>query len=143
MPPYNTQVPPPALFASGGPQSSFLVLNKEAVLASEYSQQVHLAPNPSSSTKGLRVVIDFSANPGNVEFYVCESDNDSAGSADYIEVPSGGDLTQGSLITGPNGALTRLVADLNPFAGQFAALFTKTPPSNGGITCTARFTRSN
>ncbi len=142
MPAYGTQVPPPAIYPQGGPQSSFLVFAAEAVVINEYSQQVHLAPGPTSNTKGVRVVIDFNQNPGNCEFLVVEADNDKAGSSDYALVPSAGDLTQTNLMNGPNGVNTRLATDLIPIAGQFAAVFVKTPPSNGGTTVTARITRA-
>lgn len=141
MPAYNSQVPPPALFPFY-PQSQFRVFSAEALVINEYSQQVQLPPGPTAGAKGIRVVIDFNANPGNVEILVVEADNDAAGAADYVQVPSGGDLTQGQLTAGPNGANTRLTTDLIPVAGQFAALFVKLPPSNGNITATARFTRA-
>lgn len=144
MPKYNTQVPPPAIFPSGGPQCQATVFSAEALTLGEFSQQVHLAPNVNAGSKGIRVVIDFSANPGNVEILVVESDRDiPGGTADYIIVPAAGDLTQASLASGPNGALTRLVTDLIPIAGQFVCLFVNVVPSNGGITCTARITRAN
>lgn len=141
MPAYNFQVPPPALFPFP-PQHTFLVFNNETVLVNEYSQQVQLPPGPTAGQRGIRVVIDFNAAPGNVEFDVVEADNDAAGAADYANVPSGGQLNQGALTAGPNGAGTRLITDLIPISGQFAALFTKTAPSNANIKATARISRA-
>ena len=76
---YGTQLTAPALFPFP-PNNSFLVFNAEALTAGEYSQQVALPPGPTSDVKGLRGVIDFNQNPGNVEIYVCEADNDATGS---------------------------------------------------------------
>ena len=141
MPAYGTQNTPPALFPFY-PQSEYLVFNVEALVLSEYSQQVNLPPGPTAGQKGIRVVIDFNANPGNVEIDVLEADNDAAGTADYANVPNGGQLTQAVITNGPNGASTRLISDLLPIAGQFVCLFVKTKPSNANITCTARITRA-
>ncbi len=138
MPAYNFLTNCPALY----PGDSFLVFNAEAVLVGEYSQQVALPPIIGSGNKGVRVVIDASAAPGAGEFYVMEADNDAAGSADYVQVPSGGDLAFGNVTAGPNGAGTRWTTDLIPVAGQNLALYCKTPPSNGGIKITARVTRA-
>lgn len=135
---YNALLNAPALYQG----DSSLVFNAEAVVAGEFSQQVALPVNQASGTKGVRVVIDHSANPGNCEYQICEADNDGAGSSDYVQVPNGGDLTQGTITSGPNGLLTRLTSDLIPVAGQNLVLFVKTPPSNAGIKVTARITRA-
>lgn len=137
-PAYNFLTNAPAL--SQG--DAFLVFNNELVTAAEFSQQVALAVSQAAGTKGIRVVIDHSANPGNCEYQICESDNDGAGSSDYVQVPSGGDLTQAGLTNGPNGASTRLTADLIPVAGQNVSIYVKTAPSNANIKVTARITKA-
>jgi hypothetical protein len=138
MPVYNTLKNPPALYQG----DSALVFNAEAVVAGEYSQQVALPVNQPSGTKGVRVVIDASAAPGAGEFYVMEADNDGAGDLDYVQVPSGGDLTFANITAGPNGAGTRWTTDLIPVAGQNLLIYCKTAPSNAGIKVTARVTRA-
>jgi|SRR5580658_1604551 hypothetical protein len=140
-PAYGTLGNVPAIFPFP-PGHTFLAFNAEAVLAGEYSQQVALPPGPTAGAKGIRVVIDASAAPGAGEFYVMEGDNDPAGSADYVQVPSGGDLAFGNITAGPNGAGTRWTSDLIPVAGQFVCLYCKTAPSNAGIKITARITRA-
>lgn len=142
MPSYGTQTPPPALFPFP-PGNRFLVFNAESPLAGAYSQQVTLPTGPTAGSRGIRVEIDFSANPGNVEIYIMESDADfENGSLGYNQVPVGGDLTQAGIISGPNGASTRLTTDLIPIAGQFCCLYVKTAPSNAGIKTTARISRA-
>lgn len=141
MPAYGTQTPPLALFPFY-PESQVFVHSAETVTAGESSQQLHLPPGPVAGQKGIRVEVDFSADPGNFEFYVQESDDDSLGSASYQLVPSGGDITQATKTAGPNGANTRVATDLIPIAGQFCDLYWKTPPSNGSIKVTARITRA-
>jgi hypothetical protein len=138
---YGTQSPPPALFPFP-PGHAFLVFNAEAVVAGEYSQQVALPTGPTAGQRGIRVEIDFSADPGAGEFYVMEGDNDSAGSGDYDQVPAGGDLAYGNITAGPNGVNTRLSTDLIPIAGQFVLIYCKTKPSNAGIKVTARISRA-
>jgi|SRR5580700_1368256 hypothetical protein len=138
---YGTQSPPPALFPFP-PGHAFLVFNAEAVVAGEYSQQVTLPTGPTGAERGIRVVIDASSAPGAGEFYVMEADNDAAGSSDYVQVPSGGDLTFANVTSGPNGAGTRWTADLIPVAGQLVCLYCKTAPSNAGIKITARISRA-
>jgi hypothetical protein len=141
MPAYGTLSSIPALHVFP-PMHAYLVFSAEALTLNEYSQQVNLPPAPRGNAKGIRVVIDFNQNPGNVEIDVLEADNDSAGKPDYVNVPTGGALTQASLTTGPNGASTRLVTDLIPVAGQFIALFVKVAPSNANTTCSARISRA-
>jgi hypothetical protein len=140
MPPYNTQSPPPALFPFP-PNHAFLVFNGDTLTAGEYSQQVALPPGPTAGARGVRVEVDFSADPGAIEIYVMESDNDPAGSGGYDQVPSGGDLVYANITSGPNGANTRLSTDLIPIAGQFTCLYVKTKPTNA-VTCTARISRA-
>jgi|ERR1700722_5226707 len=140
MPAYNTQVPPPALFPFP-PGHTFLVFNGDTLQVGEFSQQVTLPTGPTAGQRGIRVVIDFSADPGAGEIYVMEADNDAAGSGDYVQVPVGGDLAYAAVTKGPNGANTRLTADLIPIAGQFACLYVKTAPSNA-VKCTARISRA-
>jgi hypothetical protein len=140
MPLYNTQSPPPALFPFP-PNHFFLVFNADTLATSEYSQQVALPPGPTAGARGIRVQIDFSADPGAIEIYVMEGDNDVAGAGDYDQVPNGGDLVYGNITSGPNGANTRLSTDLIPIAGQFTCLFVKTKPTNA-VTCSARISRA-
>ena len=140
MPAYGTQTSVPALFPFP-PENSFLVFNVDTLVTGEYSQQVSLPPGPTAGARGIRVQIDFSADPGACEFYVMEGDNDAAGSADYDLVPSGGDLVYGNITTGPKGVNTRLSTDLIAIAGQFTCLFVKTKATNA-VTCTARITRA-
>lgn len=137
-PAYGTLLSPSAL----SPGDSFLVWNNEAVVAGEWSERVALVPIIGSGNKGVRVVIDASAAPGAGEFYVCEADNDAAGTADYVQVPSAGDLVFANITSGPNGAGTRWTTDLIPVAGQMLAIFCKTAASNAGIKFTARVTRA-
>jgi hypothetical protein len=138
MPAYNTLSPPPALYQG----DSVLVFNAEAVVAGEYSQQVALSVNQASGTKGVRIQIDASADPGAGEFYIMEGDNDGAGSLEYDQVPSGGDLAYANITAGPNGAKTRLSTDLIPVAGENLCIYVKTANSNAGIKWTARVTRA-
>jgi hypothetical protein len=141
MPPYGTAPNLPALFPFP-PGHTFLVFSAEAVIAAETSQQVALPPGPTAGAKGVRLVIDHNAAPGNCEYYLAESDNDAAGVQDYNLVPIGGDLTQAGLVAGPNGAGTRLITDQIPVAGQFVAVYVKTAPSNANIKVTARISRA-
>lgn len=140
MPAYNTLSPPPALF-SMTPNQSVLVFNKEALTEGEYSQQVNLPPGPVGTPKAVLIVMDFSANPGNVAINPYGSDNDAAGTAGYWD--TGNDQTQSALISGPNGPSTRLVWDIVPFDEPFLSLYVATNPSNSGITATARVSRAN
>lgn len=137
-PAYNSQYPPPFL-AYEFPLNTFLVFNAEALAINEFSQQVQLPIGPVSGQKGIRVEIDFSANPGVFEIDVMEADNDLAGELEYQEVPSGGQIN--TVTAGPNGASTHASTDLIPVAGQFVCLFVKTNPGNA-CTCTARITRA-
>lgn len=139
MPPYNSQYPPPFL-GRDFPLNTFLVFNAEALKVGEYSQQVQVPVGLSA--KGIRVQVDFSSDPGAGEILVLEGDNDAAGSADYDQVPSAGDLVYANITSGPNGPNTRLATDLIPVAGQFVCLYVKAVPSNSGITATARITRA-
>ncbi len=136
-PAYGSLLEPSAL----SPGDSFLVWNAETVLVGEYSERIALVLIVGSGNKGVRVVIDASAAPGAGEFYVMEADNDAAGSADYVQVPSAGDLAFGSITNGPNGAGTRWTTDLIPVAGQMMAIYCKTAPSNA-VKITARITRA-
>jgi hypothetical protein len=140
MPAYGTLTSVPALFPFP-PGHTFLVFNGDTLAAGEFSQQVSLPPGPTAGQRGIRVQIDFSADPGNVEIYVMEGDNDAAGSADYDQVPNGGDLVYANITKGPNGANTRLSTDLIPIAGQFALLYVKTAPTNA-VKGTARISRA-
>lgn len=136
MAPYNTLLPPPAL-AAEFPCNQFLVWNAEAVLAGEYSQQLHMAPGPTSNpSRGLRIILDFSAAPGTFEFDVMEDDTDLQGAAHYAEIPVA------AVINALNsGSATQATLDLLPFQGQFFCLYCKTAPSNSGIKVTATVTR--
>lgn len=135
---YNAQYPPPFL-AIGAPLHTFLVFNAEALVVNEFSQQVSLPMAAVAGQKGIRVEIDFSANPGVYEIDVMEADNDPAGSLEYQQVPAGGQLN--TVTAGPNGASTHVSTDLIPVAGQFVCLFVRTAPANA-CTCTARITRA-
>jgi hypothetical protein len=137
-PAYGTLLVPSAL----DPGDSFLVFNSELVTAGEYSERITLRPVIASGQKGVRVQIDFSADPGAGEFYIMEGDNDAAGVKDYDQVPSGGDLAYSAITTGPNGINTRLSTDLIPVAGQMMCGYVKTAPSNAGIKVIMRFTRA-
>lgn len=139
MPQYNAQYPPPFL-AIGAPLHTFLVFSAEALQQGEFSQQVSLPLGPVAGQKGIRVEVDFNANPGVYEIDVMEADNDSAGSLEYQQVPSSGQLN--TVTAGPNGASTHVSTDLIPVAGQFVCLFVKTAPANANITCTARISRA-
>jgi hypothetical protein len=133
---YNAQNPPPALFPFY-PQNEFLLFNAEALVAGEFSQQVHIPPNPvGGANVALRFTIDFSAAPGNFEIDVMEDDTDLQGAAHYAEVPVAGVINATNVVGG-----TQATLDLNPFQGQFVTLYVRTAPSNGGITCTARVAR--
>jgi hypothetical protein len=140
MPAYNTQNPPPALMGLP-PLNQFTVWKAETLLVNEVSQQVSITRHPVLGAVGIRVEIDFSANPGNVTINVLESDDDMLGAAGYDQVPAAGQLTQANLVAGPNGASTRLCVDLQPFSGQFAALQVAVAPTNA-VTATARITRA-
>lgn len=144
MPAYGTLQPPPFL-GRHFPMAQQTVFVAEAVVASEYSQQVSIPLTDLGETRAVRVEIDFSANPGNVEIDVMESDVDTGnkitGGLGYQQVSSG-NLTQAALASGPNGASTRLAGDFTNWAGQFACLFVKVAPSNASITVTARITRA-
>jgi hypothetical protein len=137
MPAYGSLLNPPALYQG----DSYLAFNAEAVVTGEFSQQIALPVNQPSGSKGIRVVIDFSAAPGAFEIDVMESDADQEGSAGYTQVPTGGSLTNAGLTAGPNGAGTRVTTDLIPVAGQMCCLYVKTQPANA-VTCKARVTRS-
>lgn len=141
MPKYGSALQPPFL-GTNYPLHQYAVFNAEAVTLGEYSQQVGLPLGPTTGAKGIRVEIDFSANPGNFEFDVMESDSDILGPLGYDQVPTGGGMTQANVTSGPNGANTRIATDLIPVAGQFVCLYVKTIPSNASITCTARITRA-
>lgn len=132
---YNSQVPPPALFPFY-PENTYLLFNAEALTTGEFSQQVHIPPNPVGGAQaGIRLQIDFSAAPGAFELYVMECDDDTQGAAEYAQVPVGGDITA----VNP-GSATQATTDLLPFQGQFLCLYVKTQPGNA-VTCTARATR--
>lgn len=140
MPKYNTQLPPPALFPFP-PGNRILVFNADTLTTGEFSQQVTLPTGPTAGSRGIRVELDFSANPGAYEIDVMECDSDfENGSLEYQEVPEGGALT--TVTAGPNGANTHQSSDQIPIAGQFACLYVKTAPANP-CTCTARITRAS
>lgn len=139
MPPYNTQSPPPFL-AIGAPLNTYLVFIAELVAAGEFSQQLGLPLAAVAGQKGIRVEIDFSANPGAFEIDVMEADWDANGQLEYQQVPSAGQLN--TVTNGPNGANTHSSTDLIPIAGQFCCLFVKTAPANAGIKVTARISRA-
>lgn len=132
---YNTQVPPPALFPFY-PQNEFLLFNNEALVAGEFSQQVHIPPNPAGAANvALRFTIDFSAAPGAFEIDIMEDDTDLQGAAHYAEVPLAG------VINAINAnSTTQATVDLSPFQGQFVTLYVRTAPANP-VTCTARVAR--
>ena len=136
MPTFNTLTPPAALYLG----DSTLVFNAEALTTGEFSAQVALAPNWSSGSKGIRVEVDFNANPGTFELDVMESDADQNGAANYQQVPSAGQIN--TVTTGKNGASTHQSTDLIPVAGQFVLIYVKTQPSNASITATVRVTRA-
>lgn len=132
---YNSQVPPPSLFPFY-PSNSFLLFNAETLTTGEFSQQVHLPPNPvGSADVRVRLQIDFSAAPGAFEIDVMECDTDTQGTAEYAQVPVAGAITVVN-----TGSTTQATLDLSPFQGQFLLLYVKTKPANA-VTCTARVTR--
>lgn len=134
MPLYGNQVPPPSLFPNY-PSNQIAVHTAETVLTGQFSQQVQIAANPSAgSSRGIRVVLDFSAAPGAFECDIMESDTDP-NSAEYAEVPVGGSITA----VNP-GSTKQATSDLIPFLGQFCCLYWKTQPANA-VTVTARITR--
>lgn len=144
MPLYNQLLPIPFL-AFGYPMNTFLVFKAEAVLADTFSQQVYIPMGKQGGAKGLRIELDFNANPGNFEFDVMENstpDFTGTGQRGYQQVVTSGQLTQAGLTTGKNGALTKISTDLNPFFGEFFCLYVKTAPTNANITVTARVTRA-
>ena len=136
MPSYNAFTNAPALY----PGDSFLVFKAEALTTGQMSQQVALPTNWASGAKGVRVEIDFNANPGAYELDVMECDSDQNGSSEYQQVPTGGSLT--TVTTGPNGASTHQSSDQIPVAGQMLAIYVKAQPANGSITATVRVTRA-
>lgn len=140
MPRYGTQTPPPSL-SPFYPTNQFAVFSAEAVTLAEYSERVNIAMGSVGGQKGIKVEIDFSADPGTVTIDVMESDSDILGTGGYQKVPTGGTMTQATLTTGPNGANTRLGSDLIPFAGQFGCLKITVAPTNV-VTVTARITRA-
>lgn len=140
MPVYGTNALPTALFPFP-PGNFVLVLSAEKILAAEYSERVALPPGPTAGQRGIRIQIDFSADPGAAEIYVMEADNDAAGVLDYDQVPGSGDLKYANITAGPNGINTRLSTDLIPIAGQFCCLYVKTAPTNN-VTCSARISRA-
>ena len=135
MPPYGNFLNPPAIYQG----DSFLAFNAEALTTGEFSQQIALPPNQASGTKGVRIELDFSANPGAYEIDVMECDSDQNGKTEYQQIPTGGQLN--TVTTGPNGASTHQSTDLIPVAGQMLCLYVKTQPANA-VTCTARVTRA-
>lgn len=139
MPPYNTQVPPPALFPFP-PGNRFLVFNAEALTTGEFSQQVTLPTGPTAGARGIRVEIDFSADPGAYELDIMESDSDFENGADeYQTVPIAGIIN--TVTTGPNGANTHQSSDLIPIAGQFCSIYVAAAPANP-VTATVRISRA-
>lgn len=136
---YNAQNPPPALFPFP-PGHRFLVFNAEALVTGKFSQQLALPPGPTAGSRGIRVELDFSGDPGAFEIDVMESDSDfENGSAEYQQVPNGGQINTVTL--GPKGVNTHQSSDLIPISGQFVALFVKTQPANA-VNCTARISRA-
>jgi hypothetical protein len=141
---YNSKLPIPFL-CMGYPSDYFLVFSADAVLTGQFSQQVSIPLSKVGGARGIRVELDFSADPGNFEIDVMEStriDVAGTGQNNFQQVPTGGALTQANKTTGINGANTHCGTDQIPFAGLFACLFVKTQPSNGGITVTARIVRT-
>jgi hypothetical protein len=136
MPVYNSQLPPPFL-GRDFPLNNFLVFKAETLLTGEFSQQLQIPTGLSA--KGVRVELDFSANPGAYEIDVMEADTDLNGPQEYQQVPSGGQLN--TVTVGPNGANTHQSSDLIPVAGQFVCLYVRTAPANA-VTATARISRA-
>lgn len=132
---YNTQVPPPALFPFA-PGNQFLLFNAETVKAGYYSQQVHIPAPAGTSQRGVRLIFDHSAAPGNFEYLIVEDDIDTAGASHYAQVPTGGDVTALN-----SGSATQATVDLLPFQGQFLSVYIKTAPSNSNIKLTVTATR--
>jgi hypothetical protein len=141
MPAYGTNNPPYSI-TFNPPLNQYVIHAAEAVVTGELSERFQMPLNPQGPARGLRIEIDFSAAPGNCEVQVMESDDDLLGALGYNQVAAGGDQTQANLVAGPNGAGTRLIFELIPFAGQFSALFWKTAPANN-VTVTARATRAS
>lgn len=138
MPAYNTRNPPPFLGYTY-PDNNYLVFNAEALTTGEFSQQVNLPIGPVAGQKGIRVEVDFSANPGAFELDVMESDYDLNGALNYQQVPSAGQIN--TVVAGMNGASTHQSTDLIPVAGQFVCIFVKTQPANP-CTATVRISRA-
>jgi hypothetical protein len=129
---YNTQVPPPALF-SNYPQNTFPLFNGEVVLAGQFSQQVHIPPNPTGSAdRRARFVITFDADPGAFEFDIMESDDDlGQGTNGYTEVPVSAVIN--ALNPGSPGGVFIATVDLEVFQGQFCLLYCRTAPANNPL----------
>jgi hypothetical protein len=136
MPVYNTQSPPPFL-GRDYPLNTSLVFSAEALVTGEFSQQLQVPTGLAQ--KGIRVELDFSADPGAYEIDVMEADTDQSGAAEYQQVPVGGAMS--TRTAGPNGANTHQSSDQIPVAGQFVCLYVKAQPANP-CTCTARITRA-
>lgn len=132
---YNNFPNAPALYQG----DSFLVFNGETLLTNQFSQQVALPVNQPSGTKGVRVEIDFSGNPGVFELDVMECDQDQLGSLQYQQVPVGGQIN--TVTNGANGANTHQSTDLIPVAGQMLCIFVRTQPANA-VTAKVRVTRA-
>ena len=138
---YDTQYPPPFL-SYEAPLNTFLVFNGEALVTGKMSQQVSLPIGPVAGPKGIRVEVDFNQNPGVFELDVVEVDDDTQGQQEYQLVPTAGQLVNGNLTSGPNGASTHISSDLIPVAGQMVAIYVKTQPANAGTTARVRITRA-
>lgn len=138
MPQYNTALQPPFL-SYEYPLNEYLVFNAETLTLGEFSQQLQLPIGPVAGQKGIRVEVDFSANPGAFELDVMESDYDLNGSLNYQQVPAGGQIN--TVTNGMNGANTHQSTDLIPVAGQFVCIYVRTPPANA-VTATVRISRA-
>lgn len=138
MPLYGSQIatnsPLPCLMQSG---DSVLLFNAESPLTGQLSLAVAIAQaQGSGAQKAVSVEITFSGNPGTFQFNVQDSDTDAQDN--YLNVPSGGQLTTA---TGPGNAGKYVTkTELVPFAGMFIALKCTTQNQNA-VTVTAKVTQ--
>jgi hypothetical protein len=127
MPAYGTLTNPPALY--GGDSS--LTFNAEQPASATFSQEFAISPNADGTPPSVSVSVQFAAAPGTFEFDVYESDVDVVGN--YIQVPTNGQINS---VSSTNFARV----DIQPFMGNFIAIFCKTQNANA-VNATVRITR--
>jgi len=127
MPAYGTLNPPTALYSG----DAALAYNVEQPASGTLSERFALAPNIDGIEMGFSITFQFSGAPGAFEFDIYESDIDLLGN--FIQVPVAGVV---NAVNANNFARV----DLDPFMGNYIAIFCKTQNANA-VNVTVRVTR--